>query len=194
MRSAKIVTALVIGAVAVVAACTDIDRLPTAGSLGAEQPARLLGIQLATPAERASPLSAPVTWTFTVGPDGGVSRNDESGLTIVIPAGAVAHEQTITVTALPGASLAYRFEPHMTFAADVQLVQDLAQVRGLALQFGGAHFEGDVPQFRNGKVTVNEISGAVTSLLNRTVTISVGHFSGWIVTTGNENPDSSGTS
>lgn len=195
-KRVRSVTALVIGAATVFAACTESARLPTVAGLGVRQPTRLLGVQLATPAERAAPLDAPVTWSFAVGPGGAVSRNDEVGLTIVIPAGAVDAEQTITVTALAGASLAYRFEPHMSFAADVQLIQDIARMRGLSQQLSGAHFEGDVPQVTNGKVKVDEISAAVTSLLNGTVTISVGHFSGWIVTTGNENPpkDSSGTS
>ena len=188
IRRLRSITVLVIGAVAAIAACTDVDRLPTASSLDVGSRARVLGAQLATPATRLSPLAAPVTWTFTVGPEGGVSRNDSAGLTIIVPAGAVNEDRTITATALAGPWVAYRFEPHIEFGTNVLLVQDRASIRGESLVFGGAHFDGAEPEVANGKIVVNELASAVTSLLNGTVIISVGHFSGWIVTTGNEDP------
>jgi hypothetical protein len=195
IRQVRGVTALVIGAVALFAACTDVDRLPTAGE-GVRQSVRLVGTRLVAPAERATLLGAPITWTFTVGPEGGVSRNDDAGLTIVVPPGALRSEQTFTVTALAGASSAYRFEPHVTFDIPVQLVQDLSRLRLGQLVLFGAHFDGDALEITNGKVVVNEVVTAVTSQLNGTVTIAVEHFSGWLPTSGNENPpkDSSGTS
>ena len=196
IRRLRSITVLVIGAVAAIAACTDVDRLPTAGSLGVGSRTRSLGVQVATPATRISPLAAPETWSFTVGPEGGVSRNETAGLTIIVPAGAVDQERTITVTALAGPWVAYRFEPHIEFGTNVLLVQDRASMRGGGLVFGGAHFDGEAPEVANGTIVVNELASAVTSLLNGTVIISVGHFSGWIVTTGNEEPpkDNSGTS
>ena len=54
----------------------------------------------------------------------------------------------------------------------------------------GAHFPGDRPQYLDGLAIVDEVVPGVLSnalsLLTRTVTISVSHFSGWIFASGNE--------
>jgi hypothetical protein len=193
-RNVRVVTALVSGAAALLVSCADADRLPTVGGLRSQHGARVVGMHLVTPAERKEPLAAAVTWSFTVGAEGGESRNDAVGLTIVVPAGAVSEAQTITVTALAGSAVAYRFEPHIDFAQDVLLVQDRSAIRGLSLVYGGAHFEGDAPQHSNGKVIANELASAVTSLVNGKVSIAVRHFSGWIVVSGNENSSTDSSS
>jgi hypothetical protein len=174
--------------------CIDADRSPT----GTERirGARTVSLVAVAPATRATPLPEDVTWTFEAGPNGAMSRNDEVGLTIVVPGGALSAPQTITVTALAGSAVAYRFEPHLVFDRRVRLTQDLSVLNALlTLGLAGAHFEGDALQIVNGLATVTEIAPATVSILRRTVTFDVSHFSGWIVASGNGDPppDSSGS-
>jgi hypothetical protein len=129
-----------------------------------------------------------VSWTFTAGPGGAVSSNSAVGLTIVVPAGALSTTETITVTALAGAPVAYGFSPHLVFSKKVSLTQDLAgtSVGVLGwLTLNGAHFTGDVLDVNSdGLVSVDESVPALLSVLTRKVTFGVGHFSGWIVASG----------
>src|SRR5687768_9866834 len=129
-QSARTLASLLGGFLAV-ASCTDASRHPT-GTTRADRVIRSGAVNAQSqvaPIERAMALAVDVTWSFTAGPDGAVSRNDEVGLTIIIPAGALDSTQTITVTALAGGPVAYRFAPHLEFASAVGLVQDLSQFR-----------------------------------------------------------------
>ena len=147
-----------------------------------------LNALLASPVQRNTPLAQDVSWTFVAQPGGSVSSNSTVGLTIVVPAGAVDQYQTITVTALKGAAVAYRFEPHMEFERKVVLTQDLRGTSAGGLlnltALKGAHFEGEVLDYLNGKVKVTEIVPALLSWLTKTASFSVDHFSGWILASG----------
>lgn len=144
---------------------------------------------LVAPLHRTTPLPSDVAWTFTAGPDGAVSSNPSVGLTVAVPPGALTSAQTITVTALAGSVVAYRFEPHLEFERKVYLKQDLAGTNvGLlsGLMFKGAHFPGDVPVLTaDGLAVVDEIVPALLSFWTRSVTFGVKHFSGWLVASGN---------
>ncbi|HYC49821.1 MAG TPA: hypothetical protein VEB19_01805 [Gemmatimonadaceae bacterium] len=143
---------------------------------------------LASPVKRNTPLAQDVSWTFVARPGGAVSSNSSVGLTIVVPPGAVDQYQTITVTALKGSAIAYRFEPHMEFDRKVVLTQDLRGTSAGGLlnltALKGAHFEGDQPDYLNGQIKVTEVVPALLSWLTKTVTFGVDHFSGWIVASG----------
>lgn len=147
-----------------------------------------IGSTLVAPLDRATPLAEPVTWSFSVGADGATSTNAASGLTIAVPRGALASTVTITVTALSGSAVAYRFEPHgLTFERNVTLTQNLAGttagvLSNLLLQ--GAHFPGDEPVVTNGLALVTETVTAHINLLANTASFPIQHFSGWIVATG----------
>jgi hypothetical protein len=147
-----------------------------------------LNALLASPVQRSTPLAQDVSWTFIAKPGGSVSSNSTVGLTIVVPAGAVDQYQTITVTALKGAAVAYRFEPHMEFERKVVLTQDLRGTSAGGLlnltALKGAHFEGDVLDYLNGKVKVTEIVPALLSWLTKSASFGVDHFSGWILASG----------
>jgi hypothetical protein len=146
---------------------------------------------LASPVTRNTPLASDVVWTFNAGPAGGYSSNSTVGLTIVVPPGALPGFQTIKVIALKGSAVAYRFEPHLEFDQKVVLTQNLRGTSAGGLlnltALKGAHFEGDVLEYLNGKVKVTEIVPALLAWLTKTVTFSVDHFSGWIVASGYEN-------
>lgn len=147
---------------------------------------------LIAPVTRTTPLSTDVTWTFTAGPAGAVSSNAAVGLTITIPAGALAADQQITVTALAGAPMAYGFSPHLTFAQPVVLTQTLqgSSAASLLSILSGAHFAGDSLQLSaTGLAKVSEIVPTMVDSLTQTAWFSVDHFSGWIIATGETSTD-----
>lgn len=168
------------------------DRAPTdanllGGVLGT------VGNLLATPVHRSQALATDVSWTFTASPYGTWSSNANVGLTIYVPAGAVARSTTIRVTALKGTAVAYRFEPHMEFDRKVVLTQSLRGLEygllGTGLlnvsPFQGAHFDGDTPTYNDdGQALVTEIVGAALNLLSNSTSFGVDHFSGWILSSG----------
>jgi hypothetical protein len=138
---------------------------------------------LVPPLNRTTPLANDVVWSFTAGPGGAVSSNASVGLKIVVPSGALSTTQTITVTALAGAPVAYKFEPHLEFSRKVYLTQNLSgTTAGLLSAYSGAHFATDRLELTpEGLAVVTEIVPSLTSLLTRTTTFGVTHFSGWIV-------------
>lgn len=155
---------------------------------GADEPVASVGSSLVAPLSRTTALSEPVSWSFTVDSSGATSTNSATGLTITVPRGAVSDNVTITVTALAGSAVAYRFEPHgLTFARKVHLTQSLAGTNvgllsGLLLQ--GAHFEGDAPVLIDGLALVTETVNASIDVLANSTTFPIQHFSGWIVASG----------
>ena len=197
MRRGSVVAVLLGGLLAVGTSCTDAGRLPT-GASTEPSAVQLLGpqLQLVDPVERATPLAEDLSWTFEAGPGGATSSNPAVGLTIVVPAGALSGTTTITVTALAGTHVAYRFTPHVVFAANVRLVQALSQTNPIVLTgLVGAHIDGDL-SLVNGLAAVSETVPAFVSLLTGTISFDVRHFSGWVVASGNggQSADSSGSS
>jgi hypothetical protein len=152
-----------------------------------------VGSLLVTPVHRATPLANDVTWTFQAGPYGGLTSNPQTGLTVYVPPGALDQNVTITVTALKGSAVAYRFEPHLEFDEKVVLTQNLNGLRygllGTGLlnlsSFKGAHFPGDAPVYTwSGQARVDEVVSALLSLFTKSVSFGVDHFTGWIVASG----------
>jgi hypothetical protein len=142
---------------------------------------------LVAPINRTTPLSSDVVWTFTAGPGGVTSSNPSVGLTIVVPPGALESTVTFTVTALAGAPVAYRFEPHAEFERKVSLTQDLSGTTAslTLLPLVGAHFETDLLELNSdGLATVTEVVPSLVNLLSNTTRFKVSHFSGWIVASG----------
>jgi hypothetical protein len=139
---------------------------------------------LVPPVERVTPLASDVVWTFTAGPNGAVSSNPAVGLTITVPYGALSSTQTITVTALAGKPIAYKFEPHLEFNRKVYLTQNLnGTTAGLLSSLNGAHFATDRLELDSrGLANVTEVvPGLLSGLFTRTFTFGVSHFSGWLL-------------
>ena len=161
-------------------ACSDSMRAPATAPVTptAESSAQLLdgllgtvGRLLVTPVHRRTALENDVTWSFTAGALGGSTYNPAVGLSVYVPPGALDRNVRITVTALKGSVVAYRFEPHLEFDRKVVLTQNLDGLRygllgtNLLASFKGAHFPGDEPDItRDGLAVVDEVVGAVLNL------------------------------
>jgi hypothetical protein len=194
MRAGFRAAAGLLTGVLLISSCSGDGSSPTSPRLSraGTRPAQL--VQLLA-VQRVTPLDSDVTWSFTAGPLGGSSTNSVTGLTITVPAGALASTETITVTALAGSAAAYRFEPHLEFAKKVRLEQSASHlnIAGLLLPMWGAHFDGSAPELLGGILSVTEQVPAVLSILSGKVRFDVSHFSGWIFASGNGSPpDSSG--
>jgi hypothetical protein len=141
--------------------------------------------------KRRQSLDHDVTWTFVAGPWGATSRNPETGLTIVIPRGALSQNTTITVKAPAGDVMAYQFEPHgLQFAKPVELRQDLTLADLTALlgltKITGAYYASPTLDYdpAAGTAHVDELEPTSVDLLSLSTTIDIRHFSGYIVACG----------
>ena len=144
---------------------------------------------LVHPVRRQLAMAQEVSWSFDVDARGTTVRNPATGLTITVPAGAVAGPTHITVFALRGAPLAYRFEPHgLQFAQPIQLTQSLhGLLLGRASQpiprlFAG-YFADDslVTDAATGGARVIEILPVKVDVRAHNAVLSVRHFSGYTV-------------
>ena len=144
---------------------------------------------LVHPVRRQLPVAQEVRWSFDVDARGTSVRNASTGLTITVPAGAVAGPTHITVFALRGAPLAYRFEPHgLQFAQPIQLTQSLHGLNlGDAAQpiprLVGGYFADDslVTDPASGNARVIEILPVQIDVRGHRAILSVRHFSGYTV-------------
>jgi phage-related minor tail protein len=191
----RAVTALCLSVALLVAGCAE-GASPTAPKQVDGGNTSLLGgllggvtSLLIAPVQRSAPLAQDVSWSFTVGSAGGSSSNAASGLTISVPRYAVSRSTTITVTALAGSAVAYRFEPHgLEFNRDVTLTQNLNGTSvGLlsSLLISGAYFATDDLELNPGGLAlVTEIIPASIGLLTRKASFPIEHFSGYILASG----------
>ncbi|HEY0931192.1 MAG TPA: hypothetical protein VGE27_14825 [Gemmatimonas sp.] len=139
---------------------------------------------------RITPLSAPITRSVTVNnATGGVLLVPETGLEVIIPAGALPTSQmTITVKALAGRAVAYDFEPHGTqFVKPLQFRQSLGLTLYTLLPIkpvlaGGYFANANQVNTATGRSTLNEVINA--SVVGGTVRFNIQHFSGYMVSTG----------
>ena len=138
------------------------------------------------------------SWSFVAGPNGAESRNKSSGLTIIVPPGALTDTVRITVTVLAGASVAYRFEPHgLQFAAPVTLIQSLHGTKVKRDAFGiprliGGYFEGDTPPLdpATGAARVIELLPVWLDSKGQGARLTIRHFSGYTVASAMVDPPS----
>ena len=140
------------------------------------------------PVQRDIPLSQDRSWSFDVGPAGTEVTDGPTGLTIEVPAGAVASPTHITVIALKGAPLAYRFEPHgLQFPVPIRLVQSLRGLKvkhdllGIPPLFGGYFADDSLASDASGEARVLEVLPVLIDVNNRAAVLDVHHFSGYTV-------------
>src|SRR6185436_7833278 len=96
----------------------------------------------------------------------------------------------ITATAMPGSNVAYELEPHgLRFNAPLIAIQDL---RHTDAALGGPidPFSLSVGYFPNSSTitSVTELLGVSASLFNQTATSLLWHFSGYVWSSGRDDP------
>lgn len=139
------------------------------------------------PVSRDTALAVNDSFSFDVGPNGTLVQHPSTGLTIRVPRGAVAATTHITVIALKGASLAYRFEPHgLHFAVPLQLTQSLRGIRlarplSVPQLFGGYFADDSLPMDSTGSARVIEILPVQVDVLTHSALLEIRHFSGYTV-------------
>lgn len=172
---------------------------PSNGLLGGllESVGSVLGI-IGQPVERSvhvlrrtAPLTESVTITRTVGYDGGRIEVPGTGLTIIVPRGAVYSNTRITITALAGDQVAYEFGPHgLTFHRPLEVHQSM---EGTYAENADPSYE--AVYFGNGSASddglLGGLLGVVLELLNvevdsvsQDLSFEVRHFSGYLVSSG----------
>lgn len=138
-----------------------------------------------------------VTWTTTatqtsatatIGSEGG-AFGIPGGVQIVVPRGAVPMPVRFSVTRLPGNVVAYDFQPHgTTFAVPLVVTQPTAGTNLSSLTgatFRGAYFpDQSLLNQVLGTAQVSEFEPTVVAADKSSVTFTVKHFSGYIVSWG----------
>ncbi len=139
------------------------------------------------PLRRVVPIADGASWSFVATPKGTVNRNPTAGLTIIVPAGAVTTNTNITVTAVGGDLIAYRFEPHgVHFRVPLVFVQDLRGTMNTKSAITGAYFPGDTPQIdpTSHRLSITEVEPTFDDDHTHSVMMLVSHFSGYIFASG----------
>lgn len=178
-------------AAAIVVACSGEQalvvspRLEGAPPLGAVSDPAGASIR---PVNRDTALAVNDTFSFDVGPLGAFVQHPSTGLTLIVPPGAVAANTHITVTALKGAPLAYRFAPHgLRFAVPLRLVQSLRGIRlnaplSVPQLFAGYFADDSLPiDAATGNARVIEILPVQVDVKGHTALLEIHHFSGYTV-------------
>lgn len=140
--------------------------------------------------KRTERLSEGISASHVIGPGGGSIQIGRAGLRVDFARGAVTAPTRITVTALAGNNVAYRFEPHgIQFQAPVVIQQSLRHTvawknPALAAQLAGSYFE---------RLLVDRTHTYAKSLEHRAgrfrdggrvFEFSIEHFSGYILSCG----------
>jgi hypothetical protein len=138
-----------------------------------------------------SPLTSDLHTTASIGPLGGVLTLPATGLTVIVPPGAVLKQTQFGVTALAGRVVAYDFQPAGTrFLLPLVVTQSANRVEmnaplvGLSVMRPG-YFRSatDIDQ-TSGQATVAEVLPQITIDLLGNMVFTVPHFSGYIVSWG----------
>ena len=179
--------------------CADTSKSPLEPS--ATQSNSLLGLNLGGTSTSTkvygalwkTPLTTDLQATASIGPLGGTLTLPATGLTVVVPPGAVLKQTTFGVTALKGRLVAYDFQPAGTrFLVPLVVTQSAAPVNmqpplvGLGLMRPGYFKSATDLDQASGQATVSELLPQITIDLLGNITYTVPHFSGYIVSWGLE--------
>ena len=177
----------------VVSACSDASRSPVAPREPAA-PNALLGLNLGGTTQQVygalwkTPLTQNLHASATIGALGGTLRLPSTGLTVVVPPGAVLTNTTFGVTALAGRIVAYDFQPAGTrFLVPLVVTQNSAPVNmtppliGLKLMRPGYFKSATDLNQSAGTATVSELLPGITIDLLGNINYVIPHFSGYIV-------------
>lgn len=184
--------ARVLGAVAVaatVAACSmETATSPVSDARGVRAANILPGSErLARGLARTQPITRTLTASARFTAKGGTLVIKELGVTLTVPANALPRDtMTITMTALPGALIAYEFEPHGTvFRTPLTLSHKLKSITYDPTtdgRFGGHFTDRSKVDELKGLVSITETASPF--IRGGSISFEIGHFSGWMVSTG----------
>jgi hypothetical protein len=183
----------IVAASSLIASCSERSSPTGPGAVtGSTAQRSLLGSPAAVNVvTRDTPLATSLSTSAVIGAFGGHLSLPGAGLSVVIPAFAVASPTRITVTAVAGNQVAYEFEPHGThFLVPLVVTQNLVGTSALSggllpKPLSAAYFASlsDLDPL-GGTALVSELLGTSVSLLTKTATFPVFHFSGYLVATG----------
>ena len=196
----RVLTTIAAGTLLIVAGCRDSIAPAPAASNANGQPEQLLGLNIplidnllgtgdtVVVLQRATPLPSNITVTKYIGSGGGTLTVPGAGLTVTVPAGAVAYPTAFSVTALAGRPVAYELGPHGSkFAKPLTMTQDLRvtylnQASLSYLHFHAGYFTSstNLIDFLL-RAVVSELLPASASASDMTVRFNVSHFSGYLV-------------
>jgi hypothetical protein len=142
--------------------------------------------------QRLQPLDSAISVTAPIGWAGGKIEIPEAGLRVRIPAGALdlgkRESIDITVTALPGANVAYDFQPHglrfreaLTVEQDSRVTAEGRHPDKSALE--GAYFP-DPSLLGDGTAGVSEFRPTNFDVHGHRFSWGVEHFSGYLLASG----------
>ena len=146
-----------------------------------------LGLTSTNGVLRKTPLASNITVIKTIGRSGGTLSIPAAGVTVVVPAGALSGDTRITMTARAGYLLAYDFTPAgATFQVPLVFNQSLNNTNvgllgPLSLKLG---YYSDPSLLGKTTALVSELVQGLTSILTRTFTAPIKHFSGYVVICG----------
>jgi len=159
------------------------NKAPVRSPLSATTAPRIL----ATGAQRTSALPSNLTVTQAIGIDGGTLSLPQAGVTITVPAGALAATTLISVTARAGKVIAYDFAPHGTrFAKPIVFTQTLAgtNVPAALAPLLTLGYYADPSDLTTLGGSVSEFISGLSNPANGSFTSSISHFSGYMVACG----------
>ncbi len=182
---------LVIATLVVAAGCDRGVTAPAPAASGTSANNLLFAPAKVSVVQRNTPLAAPLTASANVSFLGGQIAIPGAGLKVFIPPFALTRTTRITVTAIPGKSVAYEFQPHgIRFLAPLLVTQNLV---GTSAYSGGllpprlyaGYFKSlsDLDLLSNTGL-VSELLGVVLNLNAKSATFPVFHFSGYLIATG----------
>jgi hypothetical protein len=198
----------IVALAAAVAACSDAPSSPSPSPALSPAPVRLSkskgGAGETEKVGRANPLTDTVTVSYKIDPKkNGSFELPGTGLRIDVPAGAVETPITITASAIPGAIIAYQFQPHgLVFKRPLQARQDLrvlapsilAQLQNVVssiLSGNLATSQLEIAYYANpsaldagSTVSVQEFLASNLDFGSGRVEFSIEHFSGYMVAWG----------
>lgn len=151
------------------------------------------GIDTVVTLSRTVLLTADVSESAVIGPDGGTIEIEQSGGRIIFPPGALTTPMQITMTAKAGWNVAYEFAPHgITFAVPVIVEQSLGNLLGSGgaqgLQAGYYPDDLDTALLgtRHALARVTELRQVLLDRPTdpRVARFFISHFSGYIMSSG----------
>ena len=138
---------------------------------------------------RYEPIGSALSASATIGAEGGSFAIAEAGLTVTVPAGAVAEPTTFTATARRGAIVAYDFQPSGSFDVPIQITQDLYYTSwhhqaDLSDVFAGYYTGEGALDDEQAEAEVSEVPPSLVDVEKCKLTVLVSHFSGYVIATG----------
>lgn len=176
-------------ALAGAAACGD-DAAPTGVAPSPSQELKVFDAPVTVNVlQRNTPLARDLTASAVIDRRGGTIEIRQAGLRFDVPSGALKSPVRITVTALAGSNVAYRFEPHgLVFRKDPEVRLDLRDTeagenRDLLRTLAGAYYP-DESHLGDAVAEILELRPTAITLHGSEMRFRIEHFSGYLASSG----------